>query len=222
MLLDPLRRLEAWEYFYEHYRSPVAALFRSRGIPDGDVDDLVQSFFLKAMQQDFLDKADPHKGRFRGYLRTAAHRFAISHFRKSGRRKKVSGPNSRLYRSAPPGPSPEEAFDQAWARALLDRSRRKAWTFLASRGKARYADPFELRERGLTWQEVADQVGTTPDTARAWVRYVREVFMRCLNEEIAATASGTSSVNLELNELWSLLKPTVDATPSPPQGLRAP
>ncbi len=225
MLLDPARRLEAWDHFYKNYRTPVAALFRGRGVPTRDVDDLVQEFFLKAMQKDFLGKADPQKGRFRGYLCTAAQRFAVTHIRKSGRRKKLGGPNSRIYRrtSAVPsaGPSPEEAFDQAWARALLERSRKSAWEFLARREKAHYCEPFELRERGLTWQQVADQLETTPDTARAWVRYVRDVFMRFLNEEIATTASGSGSVNLELNELWNLLSPTLDASPSPPKGIPA-
>ena len=68
----------------------VIALFRSRGLSPNDAEDLAQEFFLVALKRNFLEKADRERGRFRGYLRTAAKRFSISHQRKASRRSRYS------------------------------------------------------------------------------------------------------------------------------------
>lgn len=48
--------------------------------------DLLSNFAIRVLEIDsFLRKADPHKGRFRDYLKAVLHRMVLEHFRRSNR-----------------------------------------------------------------------------------------------------------------------------------------
>src|SRR5688500_11171426 len=66
---------EALGEFYVRYREPVRRFFLLRGVAPGEVEDVVQSFFLHAMERSLLRRAEQSQGRFRAWLCGAAVRF---------------------------------------------------------------------------------------------------------------------------------------------------
>lgn len=59
---------EAWNTFLNRYSPIVRAFCINRGVPIGDIDDVVQEVFLRITQYSFADRYDPSVGTFRSYL----------------------------------------------------------------------------------------------------------------------------------------------------------
>ncbi|MFG0318739.1 MAG: RNA polymerase sigma factor, partial [Planctomycetota bacterium JB042] len=68
------------------YDGPIRAYLRAAlGRSPHDADDLAQEFFAWALESGFLAKADPSRGRFRGFLKVALRNFV----RDAGRRERA-------------------------------------------------------------------------------------------------------------------------------------
>src|ERR1041385_3981153 len=68
---------EAREKLCSTYWPPLYNYVRRQGYSPEDAQDLVQAFFLKSLEKDFLARADPTKGRFRSFLLTALRHFLL-------------------------------------------------------------------------------------------------------------------------------------------------
>jgi RNA polymerase sigma-70 factor (ECF subfamily) len=200
---------DGWRFFYERYHQAVAAMFRRTGARPGEVEDLVQEFFATALQREFLDRADRDRGRFRGYLATAARRFMANRLRDAQRaRRKPSGGLVGLEAVAEPshgGLTPEEAFDLEWARAVLARAVARARAQVAEKGKEVHADAFLIRQDGASWQEVAQRVGSTIPAVKGWVSRFRKQVATFLREEVAGTVASEADLQKELDHLSAIL-----------------
>lgn len=197
-----------WRYFYERYRGAVEALLRREGLSASDADDVAQEFFLKTLGQEFLARADPERGRFRAYLRTAARRFLANHLRAEGRLKRrpqggLVELNEEVDRAA--GLSPEEAFDQAWAKGILARGVERARAHLSERGREDQLEALLLRQEGASWASVAETLGTTAGAARQWGGRAEKVVARFVSEEVSGTVAGERDLADELRELARIL-----------------
>lgn len=198
-----------WKYFYERYRGAVEALLRSEGLSANDADDVAQEFFMKTLDQEFLARADPERGRFRAYLRTAARRFLANHLRAQGRLKRRPqggwvALNEAVDQGAA-GASPEEAFDRAWAKAILARGVERARAHLAERGREDQLRALLLRQEGASWASVAETLGTTAGAARQWGGRAEKVVARFVSEEVSGTVAGERDLADELRELARIL-----------------
>ena len=210
MLLDVSQREEAWRYFYENYQGAVVALFRHEGAPASDVDDLAHEFFLVTLSSEFLLKADPKRGRFRAYLKTAARRFLGAERRKAGRQKRR--PKGGLVEfdegigvAATRGMTPEEAFDLAWARSVLERGLARTKNELSLKGRAAQFEALKLRQDGASWKEIGKAMGTTPGAARGWVDRAEQIMARHIREEVSGTVASEDALGEELQELTAIL-----------------
>lgn len=68
------------------YQKAVLRFLQAELRDDHAASDLLSNFALRVLEVDtFLRKADPHKGRFRDYLKTVLHRMVLEHFRRSNR-----------------------------------------------------------------------------------------------------------------------------------------
>ena len=54
--------------FVERYHAPLLQFLRRRGVPDHEIEDVIQDVFLRLFERDLLAKADRARGRFRSYL----------------------------------------------------------------------------------------------------------------------------------------------------------
>ena len=88
---DPATRRAALEQLCRQYWPPVYGYLRRRGESPADAQDLTQGFFAHLLQNDFLARPDPDRGRFRGYLIGALKQF-VGHARvRDGAQKRGGG-----------------------------------------------------------------------------------------------------------------------------------
>ena len=59
---------EALEHLCRSYWYPLYAYIRRRGYSSKDAEDLTQEFFARLLAGNFLERADPQKGKFRSFL----------------------------------------------------------------------------------------------------------------------------------------------------------
>src|SRR5262245_10502995 len=60
------------------YWYPLYAFARRKGFQPSDAQDLTQGFFVQLLEGEFLQRADPSRGRFRTFLLTAFQRFLVN------------------------------------------------------------------------------------------------------------------------------------------------
>ena len=119
-----------------YWPAVVAWLTRGPARNEDEARDLAQGFFVQVLETDFLSKADPSRGRFRVFLKTALRNFVASEARaqsasKRGgderfvplERAKNAGDNSDgtlLYAEiASRAQGPDEALDEVWRAELV-------------------------------------------------------------------------------------------------------
>jgi DNA-directed RNA polymerase specialized sigma24 family protein len=103
------------ETLAQAYWRPVHAWLRLnlRGGAE-DAADVAQDFFVWMMQSDFLARADPARGRFRAYLRTALRHFVIDRRRRE--RTQKHGGQRGIGRCTTPGASRSSCRRRSWSR----------------------------------------------------------------------------------------------------------
>ncbi len=115
-----------WKPAYKHAR-------RRWNKPSEEAKDLVQEFFLRALEKDFFASYDPARARFRTYLRLGLDRFLANEMKAAARLKRggeiafvpfdVPGAEAEIAGAGVLDPaSIEREFDRDWARSLLDRA----------------------------------------------------------------------------------------------------
>jgi len=199
------------------YWAPIAAFIAAKGCPPHDADDVTQAFFASMLRPDFFAGFDPARGRFRGWLRTAAKRFYFNWRRQHWREGVGAEPaaiEARLERLWDDAPEPDRAFDRALAetlvRSALERLRRR----YADEGQeALFAELYQgvLGERRnaqdaavsrLTGRSIGALKKAWFDQKAGWaLRY-----QACLREEIASLGvrrSSISGVIADLLDAWS-------------------
>ena len=113
------------------YRSPLLVWLRARGTRAEDAEDLVQGFFAHLLKREFLANVAREKGRFRTFLLNAFQNYLRDRRDHDHAEKRGGGqaPDSldqtdddgqAIHDPAFAGVSPDVAYDQAWAKAVLD------------------------------------------------------------------------------------------------------
>lgn len=107
------------------YRPAVLAYLRSRGHSRSDAEDLTQGFFARFLEKRLHKTAEPARGRFRTYLRTALHHFVanMTEYDNAERRRArpAAGGVDPDSLCADDADRPDRAFERAWALALVQR-----------------------------------------------------------------------------------------------------
>ncbi len=201
------------------YWYPLYAYIRRRGYDSEQAADLTQDFFARLLEKGLLAEADPSRGRFRAFLRTACFNFLANrrdweHARKrgGGRRAIAIDSNTAEGRYAlelADGLTPERIFDRSWAltllRRVLDQLGReydeagKAATFEALRGL------LDGTSDAPSYAAVATRMGTTEGAARVAAHRLRRRYGELLRHEIASTLAEPAEVEDEIRELFAAL-----------------
>jgi RNA polymerase sigma factor (sigma-70 family) len=181
------------------YRYLLAAL------RDADAADEVCQEFALRFVRGYFHRADPQRGRFRNYVKTALVRL-VGEYRRRNRRRPQPLPDGSL------GPaveqdqdfSSDEAFVQHWRAALLAR----AWEALAAFEKTTHCHfhavlRFRSAHPDLPSQEIAAQLSgelgkpLTAAGVRQTLRRAREKFADLLLDEVAGTLQTDDPAQLE-------------------------
>jgi RNA polymerase sigma-70 factor (ECF subfamily) len=199
---DPAAR----ERFARVYLPVVKAYLTARWRGGREVDDAAQDVFVECFRSGgLLEKADPNRdGGFRAFLLGAVRNVARRHEAK----KRLA---ERLPADLPAEDTgPAEAFDRAWARALLREAARVQQEGAERSGPAAVRRVRLLRARfhdGLPIRDIAAKWGEDPAKLHHEYATAREEFRAALRSVVAFHHPGATPADLDraAGELLDLL-----------------
>ena len=199
------------------YARPIQAYLAARmRCRNDDAHDLAQEAFAWLMTTGLLDKADPARGRFRGFLKKSLANFAGEQWRKAQAKKRggditletleagaePADPNSR---------TPDQVLDDVWRRELLEMA------------QARLQQELEAGGRAVHWELFRDYflaAGDEPDHATLAARFHitrtdvsnrldhgKRRYRAILREVVAETVTSEDELQEELRWLFGSNKP---------------
>jgi RNA polymerase sigma factor (sigma-70 family) len=201
------------------YWYPLYAYSRRRGDTREQAQDLTQEFFLRLLDRNDLQSADPQRGRFRAFLLTVFKHF-LAHERERQQAQKRGGDvrhfsidaesGEERYRQEPTDRwTPETLYERRWALTLLDRVLTRLREEYASRDKA---DLFEQCQPCLTgaadapaYAELAERLAMSEPAVRVAVHRLRQRYRELLRAEVAQTVGHPDDVEAELQHLRAAL-----------------
>ncbi len=217
---DTQRGREALETLCRAYWQPLYAYVRRAGQSPADAEDLTQAFFVHLLEHKWLARADQSKGRFRSFLLTALKRFLADEWDHRRARKRGGGiqfvslddhdtRERQIQAVLIDGGTPEQAFEQQWARTVLQ-------TVLDSLGeeyrKAGKAELFAALKVALTqgraavdYSGLAQRLQMSEGGLRVAVHRLRRRYREILRWEVARTVSKAEDIDAELRYLFQVL-----------------
>ena len=217
---DATDRPAALQRLCAAYWLPLYGYLRRRGHAPADAEDLTQSFFVYLLDSDFLDRPDPAKGRFRGYLVGALKFFLAQHFERTGAQKRGGGVQfvdwsaldaEREFAACDqPLLDPSEAYEKTWALTLLARALRLLEAEQAAAGKSR---PFAVLQPFLSstptrgdYDTAAAALATTRTNVAVWVHRLNHRYAELVKLEVAATVRSADDIPAEMQHLLQALR----------------
>jgi DNA-directed RNA polymerase specialized sigma24 family protein len=215
-------RLEAMNRSIAAYWKPVFYFIRTRGYPLHRAEDLTQEFFLQFFfEQDWVRRADQHRGRFRSFLLTVLTRFLADQAVDRAPRQKafdqrqvpisaLLGDSERTF-EPPQNRTPEQIFMHQWAKSAIASVQRNLESWCTVRGRPDWYRMFcamyfpEPGRAPLTQQAVADRLHLSRDQVRYGLEAANRQFVEFLRAEVGAQIGPGDDLDAEIRELRTLL-----------------
>ncbi len=193
------------------YWKPLYFHVRRKGMSIEAAKDAVQGFCAHLLEQDFLDRLDPKKGRLRSYLRASLDHFLANEHEKDSAWKR-GGRVQVLpldFDAAEKEFRPGESFDREWALGVMERA--------TARLRAEFeggirSGPLDLALRffGFTdppsYAEASSQSGMSLSQFKAFLHRTRERFRELVREEVRETVPDPEEADAEIAELVKALR----------------
>jgi DNA-directed RNA polymerase specialized sigma24 family protein len=211
--------------FLLRYQAPLLAYLRAKfGARVDSPEDLFQAFVEgPVLTRGLLQKARPLPGhKFRSYLLSAWHRFAIYHLRREtcAKRRPPGGfqpliEDDARRKGPPPELVPPPEFDLPWARWVIAEATRRMRQKCAEKDRADLWGVFEARIYGpivegsakMPYGELVARFGLpSPTHARNLLVTAERWYRSCLNSVVGEYAEGEAAIEQELRELRAVLE----------------
>lgn len=217
---DSSHRREALERLCANYWLPLYGYLRRRGHSPADAEDLTQGFFCHLLASDFLERSDPEKGRFRGFLVGALKRFLGTHFERQNAGKRGGGvrlvdwetvnAEGEFSRFADSSLDASQVYETSWAMTLLGRALSRLESEQAGPDRARrfaVLKPFltVAPDRG-DYERAALELGVTRANVAVGVHRLSARFAELVKLEVAATLKDPGAVKDEMAYLLQVLR----------------
>ena len=204
---------QALEELCRTYWFPLYAFVRRRGYGKEDAEDLVQGFFLRLLDKNYLQSVSSDQGKFRAFLLACLKHFLANEWDRAGRQKRGGGgaplslnwadAHSRYELGPADGLTPDRLYDRAWAILLLERV--LAQLRVENAGDLRLFDalkPFlTMGKSAIPYAQAAAAVGLSESAARVAVHRLRRRYRELLRREVAETLSRPEQVEEEMRAL---------------------
>jgi len=206
----------ALEELCRTYWFPLYAYVRRRGHPKADAEDLVQAFFARFLEKNYLASLSAERGRFRAFLLASLKNFLANEWKKSQRLKRGGGDvllsldwetaDTKFQVADTTEPSPDKVFDREWAVALLATVIERLRAECATDGKARQFEQLKIfltaGKGAVPHAEVARSLGMDEGAVRVAAHRLRKRYRELLRDEIANTLSDVAQVDEEMRALF--------------------
>jgi DNA-directed RNA polymerase specialized sigma24 family protein len=210
---SPEAEAEAWKHLLARYWPPLYSLFRAKGLDAASAEDAVQGLAAELLERDVLKRLSPERGRLRGFLKVAAENHLMRSYERAAAEKRGGGVRpieldaALGERLAGPAPSPELAFERAWALAVFDR----ALVALEGEWHGRAGD-FEVLRRFFSperetpaYRDAAAEFGLTVPQLKSMLHRARLRFRELVEAEVRETVQADRDVNEEVASLLEAL-----------------
>jgi DNA-directed RNA polymerase specialized sigma24 family protein len=209
----------ALEVLAKTYWMPLYTFIRRRGTDPTEAQDLTQGFFTRLLEKEWLLSADAERGRFRTFLLTALTRFLSDEYDRATALKRGGGTTlvpldfglaeERLALEPADGRTPEQAFDRAWAEALLEKVlSRLAAEFDEGGRTGRFAvlKQFLTEDAGDgSYPRAAAELGLSESAVKSGIHRLRRRYGELIHEEIALTLVAEADIDSELEHFLAAL-----------------
>jgi RNA polymerase sigma factor (sigma-70 family) len=207
----------ALETLCRTYWYPLYAHLRRAGRSHEDAQDLTQSFLASLLEHQRLRQVHPAKGKFRSFLLASLKHFLANEWDKQ-RALKRGGQftfvplddevaSERFERELVTVDTPDRAFEQSWATALLDAVLVQLRDEFAREGKAALFEALQVYlsgdRSGPPYNEVGTRLGLGESGVKMAVLRLRRRFGELLRAEIAHTVSTPEEIDEEIRCLFA-------------------
>lgn len=210
----------ALERLCRTYWLPIYSYLRRRGHAPVDAEDLTQGFFQHILETDFLERPDPAKGRFRGYLIGALKHFLSHHFAKAQTQKRGGGAQfldwtkldaEREFAALDqPQLDPSAAYETGWALTIFAHAMRRLEEEQVTAGRARafaVLRPFLAASpsRG-DYDAIAEQLGIVRANVAVQIFRLNRRYAELVRLEVAASLQNPADIEQEMRHLLEALR----------------
>lgn len=210
---------EALTQLCRTYWPPLFAYLRRQGYSQHDAEDLVQGFFERLLEEDFLRDVAREKGRFRSFLLAAlrhhvanVHRYQRTQ-RRGGSQIHIAldepGVGERCEAALASGGIPELVFDRVWAETVLANAAARLRKEYATSGRAQL---YEVLRRWLAveakpgeYARLSSSLEMTEGALAVAVHRLRHRFRQLARAQVAETVRAPGDVEEELAHLLRVL-----------------
>lgn len=210
---------EALSRLCQTYWYPLYAYVRRCGHTPHDAQDLTQAFFARILEENWMAKSDPQRGRFRSFLLASMRHFMANEWKREHRQKRGGGQTilslnddsaENRYQLEPvEKKTPENLFERGWALSLLNGVLAKLEEEYSREGKAEWMHvmrPTLTSDRGsINYAEIAGKLGTTETATRVAVHRLRHQYRRLIRAEVAHTVATPEEADEEIRHLFKVL-----------------
>jgi RNA polymerase sigma factor (sigma-70 family) len=210
----------ALETLCQLYWYPLYAYARRHLASAHDAQDLTQAFFAQLLEKDYLQAADPQRGKFRSFLLTAFKHFLSKERERANAQKRGGGRRlvsldfeiaERRYHLEPVDhATPETVYERGWALAILEQTLARLRQELANAGKEKLFEYLKgaLAGEGVqgSYARIAEELGISEQAVKVAVYRLRRRYQELLRAEIAQTVASPAEVEDELRDLFAAVQ----------------
>ena len=208
---------DALEKLCRAYWFPLYAFARREGCGPEEAQDVTQEFFSRLLAKNYLQTADPQRGRFRSFLLSSFRHMMANERRNAAREKRGGGEQvfsldeqdaeGRYLLDPADATTPERIFERRWAETVLAR--------VLDRLEAEYTGHamrfedlkvFLVEARGTAaFAEVAARMGVTEAALKSVVHRMRRRYAELFRDEVAHTVENPAEVEEEIRHMFTVL-----------------
>jgi len=213
---DGARSAAAQNEFADRYHGAIRAFIAAIVRNSADADDLTQRFFETVVLSGRLfTRADPHKGKFRPYLKQSIRNFLVDEHRRHARSVQpevrpdaLAGGWNAIVPEGSPGP--DEELLREWARSLVAIAVGRLEAFCAEHEQAQHFELFARRylrdpDHPPSWREIGRTFGLDEKIARSRAETAARRFRSILRDLVTSDIGSDADVDEELQAVIAVL-----------------
>ena len=211
---------QALESLCQTYWYPLYAFVRRRGKQPEEARDLTQEFFARVLEKDYLNAADPERGRFRSFLLTVFKRFLSNEHDREQATKRGGGRTfvsidvddgeRRLNLEPSHNWTPEHEFERQWAVSLLEQVLERLRGDYHSKGKGQLFDSLKpyltAEDDAESYQTLAAELDMTVVAIKVAVHRLRQRYRDLIRREVVGTVADEGDADDELGQLLRAIR----------------
>jgi RNA polymerase sigma-70 factor (ECF subfamily) len=201
------------------YWYPLYAFIRQKGYSAEEARDLTQEFFVRIIEGNHVQRADPNRGRFRSFLLASLKHFLYNQSDREQAWKRGGGiaviplelaSVEEFYKREPRHDlTPEKMFERSWAVTLLETVLSELRQDFARAGKTKQFECLRplltYDDAGIPYRQIAVELGLSEAAVKVTVHRLRRRFRDRLRARIADTVARPEQVEEEIRYLLTVL-----------------